>query len=256
MPASAGLLEPGVAACAPTGAYNREVTHDPVRFRDLTVDSFVERLASAEPVPGGGSASAIAASLGASLVAMVASLSEGRPKYAVHAELHAREGARGRELADRLLRLADEDAAAYASFSAALKLPRDTDDQKAARTSALRTAARTAAEVPLRCVEACLEIVEASEALAGRSNANASSDLNVASLLAEAGARGAAANVLVNLPAVGDDAWASTMEARVLELQAAVARLATRTREHVASGVAREPLAPLEPVGAARASAG
>jgi formiminotetrahydrofolate cyclodeaminase len=215
-----------------------------VRFRDLTVGAFVEHLSSAEPVPGGGSASAIAASLGASLVAMVAALSADRPKYAAHADLHARTGASGRELAERLLRLADEDAAAYATFSAALKMPRESDDEKAARTAAMRAAARTAAEVPLRCVEACVGIVEASEALAGRSNVNASSDLNVAALLAEAGARGAAANVLVNLPAVGDEAWAATMRSRVETLLADVTRLAAATRAAVESGEARDPVAP------------
>ena len=139
---------------------------------------------------------------------MVASLSEGRPKYAEHAALHAAAREAGGRLADRLLDLADDDAAAYAAFAAAMKLPRETPDEVAARNVAMATSARRAAEVPLACVEACLEVVATAEALAGRSNRNASSDLDVAALLGEAAARGAAANVLVNLPSVDDAEFA------------------------------------------------
>lgn len=213
-------------------------------FRDLTVAEFVQRLSSAEPVPGGGSASAIAASLAASLVAMVAALSEGRPKYAAHAALHARAGEAARRQADRLLALADEDADAYAGFAAALKLPRETDEERAARAAATRSAARVAAEVPLRCVEACVEVARLAEVLAGRSNVNAASDLNVAALLAEAGGRGAAANVLVNLPAIGDEAWATEAAEQVRELLAELTRVAAAAREAVQGGEARDPIDP------------
>ena len=129
-----------------------------------------------------------------------------RPKYAAHAASHARHGAAGRELAARFLALADEDADAYAGFGAAMKLPRETDEEKAARTAAIREAARVAADVPLRTVEACREVVIAAEALAGRSNRNASSDLEVAARLVAASAHGAAENVYVNLPSLGDEA--------------------------------------------------
>ena len=88
------------------------------RFGDLTVATFVDRLASAEPVPGGGSAAAIAGSLAAALVAMVASLSQDRPKYAEHAALHAEAITAARALADRFLTLADEDATAYSAYTA------------------------------------------------------------------------------------------------------------------------------------------
>jgi glutamate formiminotransferase/formiminotetrahydrofolate cyclodeaminase len=213
-----------------------------VRFGDLTVATFVDRLASASPVPGGGSAAAIAGSLAASLVVMVASLSGGRPKYAEHAALHADALTAGRALGSRFLTLADEDAAAFERFGEAMRLPRDSDAQRESRSVAIRHAARGAAEVPYRTIEACIETVRLSEALAGRSNRNAASDLEVSALLAVAAAEAAAANVRINLQAIGDDDDTRDLARRTDDLLDEIQQLAARTRTSVASGEAREPL--------------
>jgi len=219
---------------------------DATRFRDLTLAEFVDRLASSEPVPGGGSAAAVAASFGAALVTMVASLSQDRERYAAHEAMLHDAAAAGRALAARFLDLADADARAYGAYAAALKQPRDTDAERATRTAAIGASARAAAEVPLDTLRACLELVVAAERLAGRSNVNASSDVSVAALLADACARAAGANVLINLPATDDPHWAQDTAEIVVQLQAAVEDLALMTREAVGSGRPRDPIPPVD----------
>jgi formiminotetrahydrofolate cyclodeaminase len=213
----------------------------PVSFADLTVGQFIERLSSAEPVPGGGAASALAGALGASLVAMVAALSTGRPKYAAYEATLTRCGDVGRSLGSEFLRLADLDAEAYAGYAVALKLSRETEAQQAARKTAIQAAARAASEAPWECVKACAALITAAEALAGRSNVNAASDVLVAALLAEAAARGAAENVRINLPSTGDESYNEAMSCKLDEALHDIAGLASRTREIVLSGRVRDP---------------
>jgi formiminotetrahydrofolate cyclodeaminase len=212
------------------------------RFRDESIDAFVAELASAEPVPGGGAASAVAASLAAGLVSMVASLSRGRTRYEPYLATIERGDAEGHRLADRLLALADEDAAAYAWFGDAMKLSRGTDEEKAIRTAAIGEAALHAARVPAEVLRCCRDVVVQAEALAGRSNLNAASDLSVAAHLSVAAAHGAAENVRVNLPFMTDRATADDLGFRSDEALADVERIARAVRAVVASGALREPL--------------
>jgi formiminotetrahydrofolate cyclodeaminase len=178
---------------------------------------------------------------------MVASLTTGRPKYVDHEPMLGWAAQTGSRLQQRFLDIADEDAEAYGGFAAALKLPRDTQDEIAARTTAMQQAARRSAETPMECVEACLELVQAAEALAGRSNPNAASDVDVAALLGEAAARGAASNVLINLPSTGDPELEGRLTQRVTELLAAIQDVASRTHEVILSGERRDPLEPAVP---------
>jgi len=211
------------------------------RYADLTIAQFEDQLASAEPVPGGGSASAIAGSMGASLLAMVSRLSTDRPKYESYRATHTRALDVAEEARARLLQLSDDDAVAFAAYAAARKMPRETENEQRDRDAATHKAAKDASEIPMQVVRECVLVLEQAEAMAGRSNLNASSDLEVASRLAAAAARGAAANVIINLPSVGDDRYAGATRAEVTELLETVDRLAALVAQQVGSGTLREP---------------
>jgi formiminotetrahydrofolate cyclodeaminase len=214
---------------------------DATSYGALTLDDFSARLASADPVPGGGSASAVAGSLAGALLAMVAGLSTGRPKYVAFAATIERAGAAGEWARTRLMELADEDATAYSRFAEAMKLPRDSEDQVAARKQAMASAALGACQAPMEVIRECSALVDEIEALAGRSNLNAASDLDVAALLSDAAARGAGANVLINLPMVGDEGVAGGMTAELAGLLGSIHDAVARVREIVGSGELRDP---------------
>lgn len=211
------------------------------RFADLTLAAFSEALAAETPTPGGGSASAVAAALAASLLSMVARLSLGRERYAPYAATISR----SIEVADRarlrFLALADEDAAAFAAWGTARRMPHGSPEETAARDVAVADAALHAAEVPLEMVRECDLLADQVERAAGRTNLHAASDLDVAALLVDAAARAAAANVIVNAPGVRDRAVADRMlhevEARLHAIEATAARIHELTR----TGTLRQP---------------
>jgi formiminotetrahydrofolate cyclodeaminase len=171
---------------------------------DLPVDELLRQLGSAAPTPGGGAAAALAGSLGAALIQMTANLTIGRPRFAqVQAEALRIEVAAS-DLRARLARLADDDADAFERVSSAYKLPRATDDERAARAEAIQMALRTAADVPLRTAQLCSQVLELAEQAAPVLNPAVISDVLVGSLLARGGLESAAINVEVNLAAMTD----------------------------------------------------
>lgn len=187
---------------------------------DLTVNALLDRLAAGDPTPGGGAASALAGALGAALVSMVCNLTVGRERYAEHdAEVRAiRDEALG--LLARLRDGVQEDADAYGGVMAALRLPRQSDAEKAARSEAVQAATLEAARVPLELAEASARVLDLAERAVGKTNPNAASDLAVAALLAGAALDGAAANVEVNLTSLTDDPTRAQLGARLATVRA------------------------------------
>jgi glutamate formiminotransferase/formiminotetrahydrofolate cyclodeaminase len=169
---------------------------------ELTVRDLTERLASRAPVPGGGSASALAGALGAALVEMVCELTVGKPEYEDVDPVARQIGAAAGELRGSLLAAAEEDAAAYLGVVAARRLPRDSEEERAARKAAIGEASVAATEVPLRVARLAAEVLDLASSFASIGNRNAVSDAGAAALLAAAAARGAALNVRINLPSL------------------------------------------------------
>lgn len=169
-----------------------------------SLTGFLATVASSAPVPGGGSVAALAGALGAALAQMVAGLTVGRKKYAaVETEMKER-GLQAAALVRRLDALRVEDAAAYATVSAAYQLPKETPEQAAARDAAIQRALVAAATTPLETARCCAEVAALAAFAATHGNTNAASDAGVAALLAEAACRGAAYNVRINVVAMPD----------------------------------------------------
>ncbi len=180
-------------------------------YADKPVRQFTDELASAAPVPGGGAAAALTGALAAALVSMVCHLTLGRPRFAavaaeVQAILERSEAAR-----TRLLHLIDADAAAYSAVAAALRQPRTTPEEKAARAAALQTALRQATEPPLAVARTAAEVLELAAPLVEKSNPSVLSDVGTAALLAEAALEGAILNVEVNLASLDDPAFVTSI---------------------------------------------
>jgi formiminotetrahydrofolate cyclodeaminase len=172
----------------------------------LSLRELLDRLSSSDPVPGGGSAAALAGAMGASLVSMVAALTAGRAEYA-EADDAAREiGEAASSLRDELIELAQRDSDAYQAVVTARRLPRETDELRLARARAMSSAIVQAAEVPLRTARVARQALELAGRIAPIGNRNAVSDAGVAALLSAAAIRGAILNVRINLPYLPEDA--------------------------------------------------
>lgn len=195
-----------------------------MKLTDRTVTDLLAAFRSSEPTPGGGSASALAAAIGASLLAMVARLPKPR---AASEENHARLQAAGERciaLAARLTELIDRDSEAYERVVGAYRLPKGSDEEKTARSAAIQQALRAATDAPLEVMRAAHAALEQGVVVAEFGNRHASSDVQVGLELLAAALRGAKLNVEINLESVKDERYQASVRAEVEELVAAADR--------------------------------
>jgi formiminotetrahydrofolate cyclodeaminase len=183
-----------------------------------SVKALLEDFRAPAPTPGGGSASALAGAVGASLLAMVASLPT--PRAAADADLQRlREaGERCTALAIELEGLVDRDSEAYELVVSAYRLAKGTDEEKAVRATRIQAALVTAIAAPLDIMRACRAALALGPVLQTYGNPNASSDVQVGLELLAAGLRGAQLNVEINLGSVKDPAYVAQVTGEIRRL--------------------------------------
>ena len=185
---------------------------------DLKSTEFLTALASSAPAPGGGGGAAMAGALAAALASMVANLTIGKEKFAqqepeVKALLEETEEER-----QRLLRLVEDDAAVFNSFMSCYKLPKATEEEKAARAAAIRSVAKQAAEVPLAIARASYKVLTLAERLVRIGNPGVITDGACSALLARAALRCAEYNVRINLGLTKDESYNQSVQEELTKL--------------------------------------
>lgn len=188
------------------------------------VMDFVATTASKEPVPGGGSIAALAGALSAALAEMVANLTIGKKKYVeVESEMigisEALEVKR-----QELIELIDKDANSFDDVMKAFKMPKETDEEKAARSKAIQEGTKYAASVPLETAKIAYSIMEYSKVVVEKGNTNAVTDGAVSAMMARTAVLSALMNVKINLGSIKDETFVANMTESVNELEAAAIR--------------------------------
>lgn len=176
---------------------------------DLNLMKFTNELSVDSPAPGGGSTAALCGALSAALSSMVSNLTIGKKDYEnVWASL-TETAVQAQKLKDDLLHAVDLDTQAFNEVMSAMKMKKKTDDQIKLRNVAIEKSSKKATQVPLSVLENCVKALELAKTVALTGNKNSISDAGVAGLTAQAGAKGAYYNVLINLPGIEDKKFCS-----------------------------------------------
>lgn len=193
-----------------------------MKFTEKSVNELLAAFRSGDPTPGGGSAAALAAAVGASLFAMVAGLPKSKATTAEDTARLKAAGDRCTALAGELAALVDKDAESYDLVMAAFKMPKGTDQEKAARSAAIQDGLRAATAAPLAVMRGCAAAVEQGVVVATLGNPSAASDGQVGFELLGAALRGARLNVNTNLESVKDPEYVAGIRREVEEFERAL----------------------------------
>ncbi len=207
------------------------------RLVGMTLRAFADELSSDSPAPGGGSVAALVGALGAALAAMVANLSHPKKGFESKLAEFERIAVRGQELKDRMLAAVDADTAAFDRLLEAMRLPKGTPADQAARAGAIADATVAAIEVPLGVLEACPEIVELCLEVGAIGLQASRSDAGTGAQVARASAAGAYQNVCINLPGLSDRAQAAALLARADAAWARARELHARAEAEILGGL-------------------
>ena len=188
---------------------------------EMTVAGFLDELAAKQSTPGGGGAAALTGSQAAALLCMVANFTVGAKKYAAVQDEMQQYLAEADALRLRLLALADEDVIAFQGVTACYAMPRETDADKVARTSAMQAALKEAARVPFATAESAVAVMKLAAPVGEMGNSNVVSDAAVSLYLADAALHAAIVNVNINLKFIKDEEFVARFTASCNELLAA-----------------------------------
>ena len=206
-----------------------------MKLTDKSVTDFLDDLASNLPAPGGGSVAALSGALGAALVSMVCNLTLGKKGYeGVQPDIEALL-AQSEALRREMVGLLEADVAAYTAYSQTAKMPKDTDEEKAARAKAMQDALKNATMPPMHIAEAAVKVMDLCMPAAEKGNKWAVSDAGVAVLMAEAALRAAALNVLINLGTIKDQEFVAEKRAHLDGLLAGKGVMRDEIYDYVAS---------------------
>ena len=188
-------------------------------MKNMTIREFAMQTASNEPVPGGGSISALAGSLAAALTEMVAGLTIGKKKYADVEEEMKEAVEPMKAVCAQLLDDIKRDSESFDQYMQALTLPKETEEEKAARTEAMQNGLKAAVEVPLSVAKAACGILPYAETMVVKGNKTAVTDALVATMMARTAVLGAGFNVKINLESIKDQEYVDRIGKEVAELE-------------------------------------